>query len=133
MAEPYSRFSSSVAGNEASFRGGIENISNMSGGLQDIAARTGADQITSEGIPSIGGLANMKANVGTQSNLRQSNVTRQVKGLPAYASGYRQYLMWRYPNRYGSGSSSAYTTDFGIGTPSIPTLGSPSKPGSFVK
>lgn len=133
MAEPYSRFLSSVAGNESALRGGVENIVNMSGGLQDIAARTGADQISSAGIPSIGGLANMKANVGTESKLRESNVARQVKGLPSYASGYRQYLMWRYPTRYGSGSSSAYTTDFGFSSPPIASLGSPSKPGSFEK
>lgn len=126
---PYGRYAASVTGTESALQRGSENVANMSGGLQDIAGKTGASEISASEIPSIGGLANMKANINTQSAARMSNNLRMVKGLPAYASGYRQYLMWRYPTRYGSSGSSSTTTNYTPGGVPIPELGITPVPG----
>lgn len=109
---PFARFSNEIAAREAALQSDISNITNMSGSLKNIAAQTGnPSAVYSESdIPSIGGLANMKATTNTMSNQRMTNSKNQVKDLPGYVKSYRSYLKWRYPSRYGGGTTDYSTT-----------------------
>ena len=108
MAGPISR---GISAGEEAARAYNEAVGNMTGSLTDIAKMTGGpSQFDAGDIPSVGYLANLKANLSEASKLRESNATRQLKGIPSYTQGYRAYLKWRYPSRYGGGSGSSSGT-----------------------
>lgn len=124
---PFSRYANSVAMREAQLQADSANALNMTNSLQDIGQRVGGT-INAADIPSVAGLANTQAYVTASSNLRSKKTTENVKGLPAYVESYRNYLRWRYPSRYGSKTSTSYTTDFQQGGADIPDLSDPYAP-----
>lgn len=95
---------------ETALQSDVERISNMGPTLQNIAAQTAApEQFNAGEIPSVGYLANLKAGAQAASSLRKSEANRLINRLPSYTKGYRDYLKWRYPTRYGGkGSSNPY-------------------------
>ena len=108
---PFTRFANAVVARESALRGNAANTLNMTGSLQDIAAQTGAPgQINPSEIPSVAGLASQQAYINTTSKAREANTKEKVRQMPSYISGYRSYLKWRYPNRYGGGSKTNYAT-----------------------
>lgn len=123
VSGPFSRFANATEQRELEMQAKLANISNMTGSLSDIAAQTGltGGSIDSSAIPSVGGLANMKATGGTLSNQRIINSKNQIKGLPGYVKSYRSYLQWRYPSRYGAGTDYSVTpnTNNGYDIPDI--------------
>jgi hypothetical protein len=104
---------------ESQFRSEVDRISNMGPTLQNIAAQTaGPEQFNVGDIPSVGYLANLKAGAQMSSQARGDMANRQINRLPQYVKGYRSYLQWRYPTRYGGGdggygsSSGGASTDY---------------------
>lgn len=89
---------------EAALQSEVGRISNLGPTLQQIAAQTaGPEQFNAGEIPSVGYLANLKAGAVGASELRKGEANRAINRLPQYIKGYRAYLKWRYPNRYGGG------------------------------
>ena len=131
---PFQRFSNEIAARQAALQAETANITNMSGALSSIAAQTGnPGAVYSQAeIPSIGGLANMKATTDTMSNQRITNSKNQVKDLPGYVKSYRSYLKWRYPSRYGGSSGSSYgvtpNTSYGYSIDDLTNEGFPAPP-----
>lgn len=95
---------------ETALQGDVERISKMGPTLQEIASQTaGPEQFNAGEIPSVGYLANLKAGAQAASSLRKDEANRLINRLPGYTKGYRDYLKWRYPTRYGGkGSSNPY-------------------------
>ena len=106
MASGFSEYANALAMREKEFRGTSPNIAAMSGPMASIEAQTGAPStINPQEIAAISGLANLQAVANTQSTQRQKEGTRLAKRMPKYVKSYRNYLQWRYPARYGGGSS----------------------------
>lgn len=94
---------------ESTFRTTAENIANAAPTIQQLAAGTGAGEGFNPGeIPTVGYLANLKANVQQASKSRTDAANTTISGLKPYIRAYRQYLQWRYPKRYGK-ESTGYT------------------------
>lgn len=116
-------YANSVAMREAGLRDRAEGLANMSSTLTDVAASTGAPAaINPAEIPSISGLASMRAGVSDLSSTRQTQQNRQIKNLPKYVSAYRNYLQWRYPTRYGRGSGGGVPASNPYGQYDVPAL-----------
>ena len=131
---PFTRFANAVASRESALRESTPNVLNMTGSLQDIAAKTGSPggPIQASEIPSVAGLASQQAYINTSSLARQASTKEQVKQMPAYVSSYRNYLMWRYPSRYGKKSSGTnYSTDFTQSGADIADIADPFAPPGF--
>jgi hypothetical protein len=108
---PFTRFANAVAQRENALRGNAANTLNMTGSLQDIAAQTGAPgAIQASEIPAVAGLASQQAYVNSASRSREATTKEKVRQMPSYISGYKSYLKWRYPTRYGGGSGNDYST-----------------------
>lgn len=108
MANQFSKYANAIAMRESGLRDQLSGLSNMSSSLGDVAASTGAPAAINPGeVPSISGLASMQAGMTDMSNIRAKEQGGIVKNLPKYVSAYRNYLQWRYPTRYGGGSSSS--------------------------
>lgn len=118
----------SINTGEKTLRSDIANMKNMAPSLQAIDQNTGAPgAINANEIPMVGMLANQAATSTTASQARADLANKQINALPQYKTGYRAYLKWRYPNRYGGGSSNGYqvvTGGGGVGNPvgGLPTL-----------
>lgn len=90
---------------EKQARAKLENILNMQGPNEAISMATaGNPNVDIGSVPSVGSLANVRAVQETQSRLRTGQAKRSFRDLPRYARSYNQYLRWRYPTRYGSGT-----------------------------
>jgi hypothetical protein len=102
----FDQYVNAVAMRESNMRNQAAGLGNMSSSLQNVAAQTGAPAaINPAEVPSIAGLASLQAGATNLSNVRQKQETANIKNLPKYMSSYRNYLQWRYPKRYGGGSS----------------------------
>lgn len=134
---PFGDYANAVAMRELGLRQDTTNTLNMTGALQDIAARTGMQgTINPSDIPSVAGLANQQASIKSTSMNRAENTDKVVDSLPGYVTNYRNYLRWRYPSRYGikkakTGSSPNYTTDFKQSGVDIGDLADPYEPKAF--
>lgn len=123
MANEFKNYVNAIAMREAGLRERAQGLSNMSLPLSEISTATGASSnINPAEIPSISGLASMRAGVSNLSNIRQGQQTKQIKNLPKYVSAYRNYLQWRYPTRYGSGSGGGMPVSNPYGDYDVPPL-----------
>lgn len=123
MATPYDQYVNAIAMRESGLRNQAAGLSNMSSSLTDVAASTGAPAaINPAEVPSISGLASMKAGVGDLSTVRERKEKSQIRNLPKYVSAYRNYLQWRYPSRYGGGSGGGAPTSNPYGDYDVPPL-----------
>lgn len=109
----FATYANSVAMREAALQSNSNNALNMRSSLQNIANQVGMQgTINPSDIPSVAGLANTQAGINASSKLRTENSKNVVGNLPSYVKSYRNYLRWRYPSRYGSKTSTNYTSDF---------------------
>lgn len=123
MASPYTQYVNAIAMRESGLRNQASALSNMSSSLADVSAQTGASSpINASEVPSIAGLANMKAGVGELSTIREKQEKKQIKSLPKYVSAYRNYLQWRYPTRYGGGGGGSAPVSNPYGDYDVPPL-----------
>lgn len=89
----------------ANTQAALDQLSDMQPALKAIATKTGAPgQINVEDVPSAYGLAQRLATNKSGVTSSQGYATKKISGLPQYVAGYRSYLRWRYPKRYGGGS-----------------------------
>jgi hypothetical protein len=89
----------------ANTQAALDQLSDMQPALQSIAAKTKAPgQISAEDVPTAYGLAQRLATSKSGVTSSQGYATKKISGLPQYVAGYRSYLRWRYPKRYGGGS-----------------------------
>jgi hypothetical protein len=85
----------------------IARLSNMAPDLLRLGQQTGgAGAINIEDVPSAYGLAQRMAGAKGDVQSSQTSSLASINRLPQYVKGYRSYLKWRYPKRYGGGSSS---------------------------
>lgn len=120
---PFTKYANAIALRENAMQTNAANISNMSGALQDVAAQTGAGTINPNEIPVLGAVSNQAGTIKAQSDLRIKQSKATSKRMPNYVSGYRSYLQWRYPTRYGGGGNDTSTnSSYGY---NIPALGDP--------
>ena len=130
---PFGAYADAVAMRELGLRQDTTNALNMTGSLQDIAAKTGmGGTINPSDIPSVAGLANQQAGIKSSSMNRANRTNDAIDALPSYIKSYSNYLRWRYPSRYGikkdNSSSPNYTTDFRQSGADIADLGDPYEP-----
>lgn len=129
---PFGAYADAVAMRELGLRQDTTNALNMTGSLQDIAAKTGmSGTINPSDIPSVAGLANQQAGIKSSSMNRANRTNDSIDALPSYVKSYSNYLRWRYPSRYGikkDNSSPNYTTDFRQSGADIADLGDPYEP-----
>ena len=126
MNKDFSTLANAMAMREQGFRGGTENIAQMAGPMESIAAQTGAPAaINPSEIASVAGLANIKAVSNEQSTQRENTMNRQAKRMPSYVKAYRNYLQWRYPTRYGRGGGGGGGALSSFTVPSLPSLAAP--------
>ena len=93
---------------ESALRENIATLANINPALSQISQQTGGPaDIPANEIPSIGALANMQAIGQSTSQARSNQANALINSLPQYTKGYRAYLKWRYPSRYGGGSSNS--------------------------
>lgn len=134
---PFGDYADAVAMRELGLRQDTTNALNMTGSLQDIAAKTGmSGTINPSDIPSVAGLASQQAGIKSSSMNRANRTNDAIDALPSYVKSYSNYLRWRYPSRYGikqgtTGSSPNYTTDFKQSGADIADLGDPYEPKPF--
>jgi hypothetical protein len=121
---PFTKYANAIALRENAMQTNAANISNMSGALQDVAAQTGGNVINQNEIPVLGAVSNQAGTIKAQSDLRIKQSKATSKRMPNYVSGYRSYLQWRYPTRYGGGDGSGTSTNSSYGY-NIPALGDP--------
>ena len=89
---------------ESALRENIATLANINPALSQISQQTGGPaDIPANEIPSIGALANMQAIGQSTSQARSNQANALINSLPQYTKGYRAYLKWRYPSRYGGG------------------------------
>jgi hypothetical protein len=120
---PFTKYANAIALRENAMQTNAANISNMSGALQDVAAQTGGNVINQNEIPVLGAVSNQAGTIKAQSELRIKQSKATSKRMPNYVSGYRSYLQWRYPTRYGGGGSgTTANSPYGY---NIPALGDP--------
>lgn len=94
---------------ENTFQSNLGALSNIAPAATDIAsAAAGPANFNPGDIPSVGYLANLQASMKQASETRKGAANTAINALPQYVKGYRSYLKWRYPNRYGGGSGSTY-------------------------
>lgn len=106
---PYKEYANRIAEYEKAYRERAGALANMSTTAPTIQQQQQvANQINPDEIPAVRALANYQATGAEQSSLRQKAGSRTMKGMPKYVTGYRSYLKWRYPSRYGGGSGSSY-------------------------
>jgi|LakMenEpi03Aug12_release.lakeMendotaPanAssembly.Ray.scaffolds.fasta_scaffold721042_2 hypothetical protein len=111
---PFNEYANAIASREQGLRGEAANIANMSGSM---------DNINRSEVPALGALANQQAQAGALSTIRESSSKASAKRMPKYVSAYRNYLQWRYPNRYGGGGGTDYTnTNTGGNSYNVPDL-----------
>jgi hypothetical protein len=122
---PFTKYANAIALRENAMQTNAANISNMSGALQDVAAQTGAGTINPNEIPVLGAVSNQTGTIKAQSDLRIKQSKATSKRMPNYVSGYRSYLQWRYPTRYGGGGSGTGTSTNSSYGYNIPALGDP--------
>ena len=114
MANQFNEYANAIASREQGLRGEAADIANMSGSVGNINPNE---------VPAVGALANQQAQAGALSKIRESSSKASAKRMPKYVSAYRNYLQWRYPNRYGGGSGTDYTnTNTGGNSYSVPDL-----------
>ena len=123
MADEFTKYANAIAMREAGLRDRAQGLSNMTLPVQSVAQQTGASSpINPDEVPSIAGLASMRAGVSSMSDIRQKQNVKQVKNLPKYTSAYRNYLQWRYPTRYGGGSGSTQNPYGDYDVPQLPGI-----------
>ena len=120
----------------ANAQAAVDKLGDMGPALQAIATRTGAPgTIAESGIPTAYGLAQRLATSKAPLESSKGYATNKIKGLPQYIAGYRSYLRWRYPKRYGGGSGETTyvpkgTSPININVGLPPVTAPPSFPGS---
>lgn len=124
MAKPYTKYANAIAMRESGLRDQAQGLANMSVPLSEVGAQVNAPSaINASEVPSIAGLASMQAGVSNLSDIREKQNVRQVKNLPKYTTAYKNYLKWRYPTRYGGGSSSSLSNPYGdYDVPQLPGI-----------
>lgn len=123
----YRKLAEAVATREGAFRDDLAGRANMGESLTAIGQQTGAPgAINPAEIPMTAVLANMRATAQTASQEREAYAKSQRKAMPSFVKSYRNYLKWRYPGTYGSGSSGtgsgSYIPSYELPQLTIPTL-----------